>query len=240
MNKVLEGGGEPPAPRSDALPGLHATSYGEQYYREHVLGGLDYLGHGDWQRDYAAWLADVFQWRAKRVCDVGCACGSILRGLGHVGVITQGFDVSEYMVERGRQKWPDQAGLMTIQDACNLHLYRDAEWDGLHSAQVAEHWRPELVPFILRELARVTKAGGIFFCALDTVELFARNHRGGDGEDPTHVCIRPLEWWEVQLANAGWQVATTEFAASLKDHSGSFLRRYDWDYFVARRSPAGG
>jgi len=236
MNKLLEGGGEPPSPRSDALPGLHATGYGEQYYREHVLGGLDYLGHGDWQRDYAAWLGDVFEWRGKRVCDVGCACGSILRGLGHVGVIVQGFDVSEYLVERGRRKWPDQAGLMHVMDACNLHLFDAGQWEGLHCAQVAEHWRPELVPFVLAELARVTKPGGLFFCTLDTPELFARHNRSMEGEDPTHICVRPLSWWFEQLRATGWEVCTVEFEDRLRNHPGSFLRRYDWDYFVARRS----
>ena len=235
MGKILQGAGDPPPPRSDALPGLHATSYGEQYYREHVLGGLDYLGHGDWQREYAAWLADCLDWKGKRVCDVGCACGSILRGLGHVGIVVQGFDVSEYMVQRGRMKWPDQAGLMHVMDAVNLHLFSDQEWDGLHSAQVAEHWKPELVPYILRELARVTKPGGLFFCTLDTPELFERHGRKMENEDPTHVCVRPLTWWAQQLSENGWELALSEYDARLREHPGSFFRRYDWDYFVARR-----
>jgi len=235
LNKQLEGTGEPPKPRSDALPGLHSTAYNEQYYREHVLAGLDYLGHGDWQRDYGKWLADVFGWRGRQVLDVGCACGSILRGLGHNGIVVQGFDVSEFMIQRGRQKWPDQAALMHVCDAVNLHLFADRSWDGLHCAQVAEHWRPAAVPLILEELARVTRPGGLFFCALDTEEMFRRNNRGGDTEDPTHVCVKPLEWWEYQLGRAGWEVVTTEYAERLRCHPGSFLTRYDWDFFVARR-----
>ena len=240
MNKALQGCCDPPAPRSDALPGLHATSYGEQYYREHVLGGLDYLGHGDWQREYATWLADVFAWRGCRVCDVGCACGSILRGMGHVGIIVEGFDLSEFMVSRGRQKWPDQAALMEVMHAAELHLYDDGEWHGLHCAQVAEHSAPELVPHILRELARVTKPGGVFFCTLDTQELLARNNRDMEHEDPTHVCIRPLAWWHEQLQATGWHIANHEFSEALGGHAGSFLKRYDWDWFVARRRPNGG
>ena len=73
MHKLLGGDRPAPPPQSSGLPGLHATGYGEQYYTEHVLAGLDYCGHGDWQRDYAAWLADVFSWRGQRVLDVGCA-----------------------------------------------------------------------------------------------------------------------------------------------------------------------
>lgn len=235
MDRMLEGTHDTPKPSSHALPGLNATSYGEQYYTEHVLAGLDYLGHGDWQREYAAWLADVFNWRGRRVLDVGCACGSVMRGLGHVGVVVQGVDVSEFMIDRGRRKWPDQARLMHVGDAVNLHMFADAEWDGLHSAQVAEHWHPELVPFILAELARVTKPGGLFFCTLDTVELFARNNRDMADEDKTHVCVRELEWWHSLLVGAGWDVVTAEYRDLLAEHAGSFLKRYDWDFFVARR-----
>jgi SAM-dependent methyltransferase len=240
MEKALQGCCDPPKPRSDALPGLHSKSFDEQYYREHVLGGLDYLGHGDWQRDYAAWLADVFGWKGKRVVDVGCACGSILRGLGHAGIVVQGFDVSEFMVTRGRQKWPDQAGLMHVMDACNLHLFDNQEWEGVHAAQVAEHWRPQLVPHILHELGRVTKPGGLFFCCLDTIELFERNKRDLAAEDPTHVCVRTLEWWREQLRQTGWHDATGEFSPALREHKGSFLKRYDWDFFIARRRAEGG
>lgn len=235
MHKRLEGTFEPSRPRSDALPGLNATSFGEQYYTEHVNAGLDYLGHGDWQRDYAAWLVDVLDWKGKQICDVGCACGSILRGLGHVGAVVRGFDLSEYMVRRGRCKWPDQAGLMEVMDAVNLHLYADGQFEGLHSAQVAEHWKPDLVPFIVRELHRVLRPGGLFFCTLDTEELFARNNRTMEHEDKTHVCVKPLAWWEYQLESAGWDVITTEYLEALKAHPKSFLTRYDWDLFIARR-----
>jgi SAM-dependent methyltransferase len=235
LDKALKGDRVPAKPRSDALPGLNALGFTEDYYTEHVNAGLDYCGHGDWQREYATWLADVFGWRGQRVLDVGCACGSILRGLGHVGVIVEGVDVSEFMVERGRRKWPDQAKLMHVGDAINLHMFGDASWDGLHSAQVAEHWRPELVWHILRELLRVTRPGGLFFAAFDTSELFERNSRKMEDEDKTHVCIRPMQWWVEQFQNAGWHVASDAWRGPLNEHPGSFLKRYDWDWIVATR-----
>src|SRR5205085_1586168 len=61
---------------------LSATGYTERYYYEHRMAGLDYLGFGDWQREYGRWLADALSWRGQRVLDVGCACGAVLRGLG--------------------------------------------------------------------------------------------------------------------------------------------------------------
>jgi hypothetical protein len=101
---------------------------------------------------------------------------------------------------------------------------------------VAEHWKPEMVPLILRELARVVRPGGLLFCCLDTEELFARQGRVLEEEDPTHVCIRPLAWWHERLAEAGWRVCSDEFAERLCEHPDSFLGRYDWDWFIARRA----
>jgi SAM-dependent methyltransferase len=214
---------------------LTSTAYDAKYYHEHMTAGLDYLGHGDWQRDYGRWVVESLSFQGKKMLDVGCACGSILRGLGEAGAIVHGVDISEYMVNLGRRKWPDMIPIIHVCDAVNLHIYGNDTWDGVHSAQVAEHWKPELVPFILRELARVTKPNGVFFCNLDTLECMERQNRDMRKEDPTHVCIRPVAWWHETLEANGWRVATSEFASALTDHPNSFLRRYDWGWFVARR-----
>ncbi len=216
---------------------LRSTAYNAQYYAEHKLAGLDYLGFGDWQRSYARWLVEALDWKRKKVLDVGCACGAILRGLGEAEAIVQGVDVNEHMIQLGRQKWPDMTSLLHTCDAVNLHLYSDETWDAIHSSQVAEHWKPKLVPLILEELHRVTKPGGLFFCCLDTEELFARQGRTLEQEDPTHVCIRPITWWHEQLQANGWEVCGDQTVRPLRDHPDSFLRQYDWDWFLARRTP---
>ncbi|WP_010587641.1 methyltransferase domain-containing protein [Schlesneria paludicola] len=218
------------------LKELHATSYDAQYYDEHKRAGLDYLEFGDWQRQYGRWLVHSLKLRGKRILDVGCACGSILRGLNEAGATGHGVDLCETMIALGRQKWPDLAPSLNVCDAVNLHLYPDQHFDAIHSAQVAEHWKPELVPFILRELARVTVEGGLFYCALDTSEMFARQGREMENEDPTHICIQTMNWWHDQLAKSGWELCTHESLQPLRMHEESFLNRYDWDWFVARRS----
>jgi 2-polyprenyl-3-methyl-5-hydroxy-6-metoxy-1,4-benzoquinol methylase len=215
---------------------LRATSYNARYYEEHKREGLDYLGHGEWQQQYGRWLVESLNLKGKRVLDVGCACGSILRGLGEAGAVAQGADLNEHMIQLGRDKWPDMKRLLHVCDAVNLHLFEDESFDALHTAQVAEHWRPELVPYILRELHRVTAPDGLLFCALDTEELFARQGRDLEQEDPTHICIRPLAWWQSRLAEAGWSDCTEEFRPRLLEHPESFLSRYDWDWFVASKN----
>src|SRR5262249_55024537 len=95
--------------------------------------------------------------------------------------------------------WPEMEPRLKICDAVNLHYFSDRSFDAIHSAQAAEHWRPELVPHILAELARVTATSGVFFCALDTTELFARENLQLETEDPTPICIKPLGWWHEAL-----------------------------------------
>ena len=228
-----------PAPLTASGTGagvLRSTSFGRDYYEEHRRAGLDYLGFGDWQRQYGRWLTDSLGWKGKALLDIGCACGAIVRGFGEAGAIVQGVDVNEHMIRLARSHWPDARPILHVCDAANLHLFGDGQFDGLHSAQVAEHWPPHLVPVILRELARVTKPGGLFFCALDTEELFARQGRKLENEDPTHVCIKPVQWWYEQLAACGWEVCGDDrHAAALIGHADSFLRRYDWDWWIAKK-----
>jgi len=215
------------------LARLSAHAYDRQYHEEHRRAGLDYLAFGDWQQDYGRWLVDSLQLGEKRVLDVGCGCGAIARGLQQAGAHVGGVDLNQYMIQLGREKWPDMRDQLNVCDAVNLHLFEDGCWDAIHSAQVAEHWKPELVPHILDELKRVVVPGGAFFCTLDTEELVTRQERDQRAEDPTHVCIRPMAWWHDQLEKAGWTVCSARFESALQVHTKSFFNRYDWDWFVA-------
>lgn len=204
---------------------LTATSYDQRYYDEHRTEGLDYASYGPWQQEYGRWIVDGLGLAGRVVLDVGCACGAIAAGIHEAGAFCcVGVDLNEHMIAIGRKQFP--AVRLWTCDAVNLHLFPHACFDAIHSAQVAEHWREDLVPAILRELARVTRPGGKFFLCLDTVELFARQGRTLMNEDPTHICIKPLAWWREQLAAAGWRVAEQRLP-QFRDH--------DWDFLIAER-----
>jgi SAM-dependent methyltransferase len=212
---------------------LTAQGYDEEYYQEHKAAGLDYLNYGDWQRRYGRWVIQGLGMAGKHVLDVGCACGSIAAGMAEAGGLVSGIDLSQHMINLGRAKWRDFP--LFVCDAVNLHLWPDNTFDFLHSAQVFEHYKPELVPFILKELCRVTKPGGILFACFDTEELFKRQGRWeSKDEDPTHVCVKPLAWWEARLQEAGWELAPDCWQA-LKDHPDTFFKQYDWDGLCARK-----
>ena len=196
------------------------------------MAGLDYAGFGEWQQRYGEWMISALDLEGKHVLDIGCACGSIAAGLAEAGALVSGCDLSQHMIDLGREKWPGFP--LFVCDAINLHLWRDETFHFLHSAQVFEHFRPELVPFILRELARVTKPNGLLFFALDTVELFERQKRDMSKEDPTHLCVKPRCWWEDQLREAGWKLYP-EALEKLKNHPMSYFQRYDWEAFCCRK-----
>lgn len=206
---------------------LTVNHYGPEYYEEHRDAGLDYLGHGEWQENYAKWMVESLGLKpGMKMLDVGCACGSILEGFRKQGLECVGIDLSEHMIKLGREKFP---GLrLEIMDAVNMHLFKIGEFDFVHSAQVAEHWNPDLVPFILYEISRVMNLESRFFCCMDTLDFFMRHNRNptGAGEDPTHQCLKPLFWWKA--------VAHDQFLFSapmddLKAHELSYFNQYDWD-----------
>lgn len=215
---------------------VNPQGYGVEYYARTKAEGLDLLSYGTWQERYGRWLVDVFGWRGRHVLDVGCACGSMLRGLLAAGADIDGVDCSEFLVQLGREQWPDLAGRLFIGDAVNLHSIADASYNWLHSCVVAEHWRPELVPFILAELLRVTKPGGGFFCAYESGSGSTPGVADPAAE-PTHICLRPPAWWEAQLLETGWELCSDTWRRALHAHPQSFFGDYHWDWFVARRPP---
>ena len=210
---------------------LTSKAYDKVYYDEHRKAGLDYLGYGNWQIAYARWLTDCLKWSC--ILDVGCACGSIANGFYENGVNAVGIDINQHMIKLGREAWPNL--MLHVCDATNLHLFDDESFDGIHCAQVAEHWKPRLVPYILEELHRVSKENAVFFCCMDTEELYQRQNRKPETEDPTHYCIKPLEWWHNILQVTGWSVETGKYIEVLKNHRLSYLKHYDWDYVVCRK-----
>lgn len=224
--------------RPSEWSGLTATSYGEQYYREHKSAGLDYLAYGDWQRDYAWWLVDamdleIYAGGKPAILDLGCACGAIAQGFHDAECDVHGTDLNNHMIDLGRERFPDLK--LDVCDAANLHLFPDKHFDFVHSAQVFEHFRPELVPYILAELYRVLKPGGVLFTAHDTVELYTRQDRQAETEDPTHLCLWPRMLWDLAFEDAGFRDVSEAAGEALRAHPKSFLKRYDWDWWALAR-----
>lgn len=213
---------------------LSTTTLDFDYYRQHAEAGLDYLGHGGWQENYGRWLVDTYSLRNKTLLDVGCACGSIACGLAKAGALVSGIDPNEHMIHLGRSKWLRET--LKICDAVNCHYWVDSTFDFIHSNQTAEHFKPELVPHILKELRRIARVGAIMFTVLDTQELYDEEGRDPATEDATHYCIKPMAWWHEEARKAGW-IVSDELLEKAKEAPGSYFKLYpNWKGFVCVNS----
>lgn len=216
---------------------LKSLEYNEDYYKEHVEGGLDYLGHGYWQQSYAAMLNEVTQqdtYERPFIVDAGCACGSILHGFRQTGQFDRvlGVDLSHHMIKIGRDHFGYTENELVQGSITDIPVSRGSV-SLLHSAQVLEHIPDAITDDILDEFARVLRPGGRAFLCLDAVR------RGENVEmymgDPTHVNIKPVSYWTKKLQNRGLYFDVEAYNAFVRSERGptegdsrSFFHRYPY------------
>ena len=181
---------------------LNAISYeGPQYYEEHKEHGLDYLGHGYWQKSYANMVTNVTlqsTYEAPFFFDAGCACGSILQGFKSTEVFNRvmGMDLSDHMVAIGKNHFSFSKDEIRFGSIEEIPISNNSV-SLLHSAQVLEHIPDGKTDRILSEFSRILRPGGRAFLCLDAV-------RHGETKqqymgDPTHFNIQPVNYWTEKL-----------------------------------------
>jgi SAM-dependent methyltransferase len=183
-----------------------AKEFGKQYYDEHKAAGIDYLEHGYWQQSYARMVLDSCLPKrgiANVVLDAGCACGSVLQGFKREGVRGIGVDINAYAIGLGQ----DHFGLGTDLMAAKLNsipLDGDSV-DLIHCAQVLEHIPATANQDLLTiaELFRVLRPGGRAFLCLDAIR--EGMDPGGFFDDPTHVNIKPVAYWDWMFYEEGFR-----------------------------------
>jgi SAM-dependent methyltransferase len=184
------------------IQNLTITEYNQAYYDEHAQQGLDYLGHGYWQEEYAKMVTEACKTPIEGlVVDAGCACGSILKGFQKLDYRVKGADLNEHMIAIGRQHFGFTADELNAESIADMSVYTESV-DLIHTTQVLEHIPEQQMDFILTEFARILKPEGKVFICLDAVK---------DGEtkemymgDPTHVNIQPINYWYKLFAKHGF------------------------------------
>ncbi len=225
---------------------LTATSYNEQYYREHADAGLDYLNHGFWHQSYASMVSEATLQSAYPkpfVVDAGCACGSILMGFKNLSMYERvlGVDLSDHMIALGRRHFKYRDDELMAGSIAGIPA-KSGSVSLLHSAQVLEHIPDELVDPILDEFARVLRPGGRAFLCLDAMR------QGETREmymgDPTHVNIQPVLYWTTKLQKRGLLFDIEAYNRFARSHFGptdgdplSFFESYpNWSAWTLIRA----
>ena len=221
---------------------LKVTEYTKDYYDEHKDAGLDYLGHGYWQEEYAKMVTEACKTpREGFVVDAGCACGSILKGFQKLNMRVLGVDLNEYMIGHGRTHFGFYVNELHCGSISDTPALTESV-DLVHTAQVLEHIPEEHMDSILQEFSRIIKKTGRVFICLDAVK---------DGEtkemymgDPTHVNIQPIEYWYRLFAKHGFMFdveAYNKFVRSnykpTVDKDTNFFNEYPyWSVWILQKT----
>lgn len=224
---------------------LTVTEFDKAYYDEHKEQGLDYLGYGYWQKSYAKMICEcTFQqsYAHPVFVDLGCACGSILKGFKKQGIFEKvcGVDLNEYMVALGKRHFSFSDDEIVCCSAANTPLAPHSV-TLVHSAQVFEHIPEEYLEGILSEMQRIMAPGGRAVIALDAVRQneTAEQYMG----DPTHVTLKCPEFWTKLFYKHGfifdieaYDVYARSPYGPTKGVEDSFFNAYRWSLWTLRNT----
>ena len=157
----------------------------------------------------------------KRVLEVGCGRGRFLTELTARGPVVYGVDLSAFAVhvaqEHLRKAGVSRARAAVCQADAHYLPFADASFDVVVSCETIEHLiEPETA---LREMARVTKQGGMLILTTPSYLNLMGLYRLYDwvrGRDPHSVSGQPLDrcwvFFRVRhlLHRAGWRIRSSD------------------------------
>lgn len=186
--------------------------YGPEYYQTHCARGchLPYERNEHWLGFFGR-IADeiVHRLRPASALDVGCAMGFLVEALHARGVDAHGIDVSETAVGEAHESVADRVRVGSLLDPV------EGTFDLVTCIEVLEH-----LPAAETDaaVARLTSLG----------DRILVSSTPDDFVEPTHVNVRPPEFWAAAFAAHGFVVDL--------DFDASFLT--PWAVLYVRRDPA--
>lgn len=123
----------------------------------------------------------------RRVLDVGCGKGFLIKAFMTKGVYAEGCDISKWAIDNCEPEVKGKLKYCDIRDG--LSQYDDDSFDLLVCEQILEHIEIEFLPVVIQELFRVTSNWvhvGV------PISLTRNNEPFGD---PTHVTYMSYSFW---------------------------------------------
>ncbi len=171
-------------------PYRHNAGYSEykRWYRNEGEGST-----GEFWKDMAAGWINHLALSGKRVLEIGCAKGFLVKDLRDMGVDAYGLDVSQYAIENCE---PEVAQYLTVGDARTyLSNYARNEWDIVLSLRFLECIDEADLPALVSEINRISKK------SVHVVDNFVGAKSGAGQYYTQHT---PQEW----LDNYSWERGT--------------------------------
>jgi hypothetical protein len=185
---------------------MTAADYGyfdEAYFQDGQKRGTAYVNYKEGApanptfRELALAVRDVFQ--PRRVLEIGCATGVVVRHLNELGCEAHGIDVSEWAVRNAEH--PN----VRLASADQLP-YPDNHFDLVLSCHSLEHLPEAVFEGSLAELARVGSAYQFHMLPIVGQPPYdgePATVRQNLRKDPTHQQLHELEWWLEQFGKVG-------------------------------------
>lgn len=161
---------------------------GPQTQKSSFCGGWGYQWMWDLQAKY---ILDFFG-EIKYVADVGCALGNVVLAFNNMGILSDGFEYSEFCVNArhsDRVKWCDMAISIPAQDS---------QYDLVISLDTIEHIQECEVDSAIKELCRISSKY-IFITTPDG------DFPESSGMDASHVCVKNKEFWVNSFEKYGFE-----------------------------------
>lgn len=175
--------------------------YDEDYFDRGCQSGKSNYVDYSWERigKEVEKTADhmIRQFAPIKYLDVGCAKGFLVKALCDHGVNAYGIDASEYAVSQAPEEINDRVKLGLASDL----PYESNQFDLVTIFDVLEHIPEELAKQTCSELLRVSS---------EWVLIYVVTKHEPDDIDPTHINIKPREWWEARLVELGGQICSIE------------------------------
>ena len=168
-------------------------TFGEYYYGHDC--GVPYERNDHWLGFFGR-IAEriVTELRPTSVLDAGCAMGMLVEALHARGVDAWGIDISEYAISKVAPEVADRCRVGSLTDPL------DGRFDLVTCIEVLEHMPSDDSYVALKNLCH----------ASDRI-LFSSSPN--DYAEPSHVNVRPPEWWSAQFAALGF-LRNTDYDAS--------------------------
>lgn len=208
--------------------------YWESGKTDGVSGYENYSMDWQWSDKFVKHFNQVFDTRAGKFLDLGCAYGRIVASMLKVGVDAYGIDLSDYAINAGHKAYAPLVG-KTKQGSCHdLSKHENESFNVIHSNQVFEHVPADCCDQLAAETYRVANPGAVLWAGLVFDVASEYQPQGYNSEDPdkTHINLRPKVWWDEKFLAAGWVLNEEDdnrFRA-IRDEvdSYSFFEDYGW------------
>lgn len=173
--------------------------YDEDYFDRGCQSGKSNYVDYSWERiggEVEKTAAHIIKHFApSKSLDVGCAKGFMVKALWDRGVDACGIDASEYAVANVPEEVNDRVKLGLASDL----PYKRREFDLVTIFDVLEHIPEELAEQSCAELLRVSS---------NWVLVYVVTKHEPDDIDPSHINIKPIEWWEAKFVKLGGKICS--------------------------------